>query len=154
MPDVVHLRKDCADTNPGLKNCASTMLEMLNWVWGARNPSASSPLIIDIGPGEFDSFVCRGTSDNNRKGWVTVRGSGQNNTLIKVLPSGTHAPSNKDESEIYISLYNALIKVLPGRTRVPKNRDESAIYISLCANLTIHDLSVNGKILIKGENAR
>jgi len=96
MPDVVHLRKDCASTNPDLKNCADNMLDMLNWVWDVRIPSASSPLIIDIGPGEFDSFVCAGASDTNRKGWVTVRGSGQRITTITGKPGGVFAPENND----------------------------------------------------------
>ena len=76
MPDAIHLRKDCAATNPDLKNCADNMVEMLGWVWGTRNPSSTSPLMIDIGPGEYADFNCRSG------GYVTIRGSGRENTVI------------------------------------------------------------------------
>lgn len=76
-PTVVHLNQDCAATNPDLINCASTMPEMLDWVWTVRSPSAASPLLIDVGPGEFKKFSC------TNGGYVTLRGSGRENTTIK-----------------------------------------------------------------------
>ncbi|VAW79317.1 hypothetical protein MNBD_GAMMA15-1232 [hydrothermal vent metagenome] len=80
LPDVVHLRKDCANTNPDLKNCADNMSEMLNWVWSTKAPSVAAPVLINVGPGTFVEFNC------NSSGNVTLRGSGRDNT--KIISSG------------------------------------------------------------------
>ena len=62
MPDVVNVRTNCFPGDPKLevKNCADNMTDMLDWVWGTRNPSATSPLLIEIGPGHFPlpDFTC------------------------------------------------------------------------------------------------
>ena len=52
---------------------------MLDWIWVTRQPSASSPLIVDISPGVYsipDQMFCED------KGNVTFRGSGSSNTII------------------------------------------------------------------------
>lgn len=70
---VVYLRVDCGTQTP---NCFDNMTDLLNWTWNTRNPNAVNPLLIDVGPGTFHDFYCE------NKGWVTVRGSGRNNTKI------------------------------------------------------------------------
>lgn len=75
---VVLLRKDCT----GLGDCFETMTELSDpdtgWIWNTRVPDASSPLLVDIGPGEFERFDC---PDGN--GHVTLRGAGREQTILK-----------------------------------------------------------------------
>ena len=81
--DIVNLRQDCSGVNADVKNCATTFAELLDWVWNTRKPSAASPLLIDVGPGDFDSFFCNNrTGTTYDTGFVTVRGSGPNNSAI------------------------------------------------------------------------
>ncbi len=78
MPDVVHLRKDCAQTNTDLKNCADNIVEMNAWIWSVRQPSASLPVVVHIGPGEYTGgFNCP-----NGSGHVSFIGSGSENTKL------------------------------------------------------------------------
>ena len=69
--DVVYLRKDCSmpvtDVDvlgyPGtgvLRNCFTDSKELTDWIGITRNPSASSPLLVDIGPGEHGQIACGG----------------------------------------------------------------------------------------------
>jgi len=69
---VIQLRKDCET----LDDCFTTMSEMLVWTWNTRNPSSSSPLLINVGPGVFGGFSC------NNGGYITLRGSGRDVTII------------------------------------------------------------------------
>src|SRR5688572_15095798 len=45
------------------------------WIWTTWMPSAASPLLVDIGPGEFDEFACVNAGN------VTLRGAGREQTL-------------------------------------------------------------------------
>ncbi len=78
---VVLLRKDCGD--PALENCFESMTELSNlstgWIWTIRSPapSATAPLLVEIGPGEFETFTCAGGGN------VTLRGSGREQTILK-----------------------------------------------------------------------
>lgn len=85
MPDVVHVRKDCASTNSNISNCADNMAEMMSWVWNTRNPDVSSPLMVDVGPGTFGRFTCTDA------GYVTIRGSGRDKSILQ---SGVKSPVN------------------------------------------------------------
>jgi len=115
--DVVNLRDNCA----GVINCATTFEELLNWVWGTRQPSVNNPLLIDIGPGTFilqksDGGylkLCDGGSD------VTFKGSGVDRTII----SGSGGTLNL----IPFVITDAVIKV----------KD--------CNNLTFQDMSIKTK---------
>lgn len=91
MPDVVQLRKDCSSTNTTLLNCADNMSEMLNWVWNTRKPTSTTPLMIDAGPGEYSDFSCQ------YRGYVTVRGSGRENTAIN-----NSAPTNNGGAAVRV----------------------------------------------------
>lgn len=75
--DSVTLRTSCKE-NSGtteIANCFTTMPEVNNWLLNVRQPSATRPTIINIGPGTFDSWSC---SSSN----VTLRGSGRDQTVI------------------------------------------------------------------------
>jgi hypothetical protein len=52
------------------------MAEVVTWTWNTRQPTASDPLVIDVGPGEFGPFSC------TNAGYVTIRGNGRDNTII------------------------------------------------------------------------
>lgn len=72
FPDVVYLRQNCGM----MQNCATTMDELLTWTYNTRLPSASFPLLIDIGTGSFGGFTC------NASGYITLRGAGRHNTVL------------------------------------------------------------------------
>jgi hypothetical protein len=80
--EVVYLRKDCSSfVDPSV--CFETMAAATDWLWGSsgpRNPSAGDPVLVDIGPGDWDVFVCDASSAS--RGWVTLRGSGRETTRI------------------------------------------------------------------------
>jgi len=80
MPDVIQLRKDCTNSNPDLKNCADNMQDMLNWLWNIRRPSATSPVHIQVGPGNFEPFSCSAGTGNN--GYVSLTGAGPGKTVF------------------------------------------------------------------------
>lgn len=73
---VVKLRTSCQEGTVTLDNCFTTMAGLLNWTYSTRLPSASSPLLVDIGPGSFGGFTCNGS------GYITLRGAGNKNTVL------------------------------------------------------------------------
>lgn len=78
---VVYLRTSCG----ALDNCATSMNEVTNWLWNVRNPTPTSRVLVDIGPGEFGLFKCLTTPDV-AKGYVTLRGSGPDTTKLIAEP--------------------------------------------------------------------
>jgi len=78
---VVFLRSSCAVAGATMENCFESMTALTNvtngWIWTTRQPSATSRLIVDVGPGEFGQFACDGD------GFVTVRGAGRENTILR-----------------------------------------------------------------------
>lgn len=82
---VVLLRTSCNDGAGGaLNNCFMSSDTLLDWIWGTRNPTATTPLLVDIGPGKFDSLNCP-----PGKGFVTFSGSGRGQTIIGTANGGT-----------------------------------------------------------------
>lgn len=81
---VVKLRKSCTESNAILKNCFDTVDSLNTWVNGTRQPNASIPLLVEIGPGTFSDqeLVCSASH-------LTFRGSGQGKTKLNhgVLPA-------------------------------------------------------------------
>jgi hypothetical protein len=72
--DRVDVRKTCPVPSV---NCVTTMAEVNTWLEpGGRQQSPVIPVIIDVGPGEFDPFVC---ADQDS---ITLRGSGRITTTI------------------------------------------------------------------------
>lgn len=75
----VYLRKSCTGQPVP---CYDDMDDLLTWVWGTRQPSQSDPLLIDLGPGEFEPFSCPDSGTSTPNGFVTLRGSGPGITRI------------------------------------------------------------------------
>lgn len=75
---VVTVRSSCQEGGNNLDNCFTTMEAALTWMNNTRNPQpgVAAPLLVDVGPGTFNSFICSGFSH------ITVRGSGQDITVI------------------------------------------------------------------------
>jgi hypothetical protein len=76
---VVQLRQSCTEAGVALNNCFTDLATLTYWIFNQRNPapSAASPVLVEIGPGQFDgSFIC---SDS---GYVTLSGAGMQNTII------------------------------------------------------------------------
>lgn len=73
--DSVTLRTSCTQGGAEIANCFTTMDAVNNWLLNVRQPSATKPTIVDIGPGTFGSWMC--TSSD-----VTLRGSGRDKTII------------------------------------------------------------------------
>jgi hypothetical protein len=87
-----------------LENCFETMAELsgngstTGWIWTTRQPSASAPLLVDIGPGEFGTFNCAGTGTT--RGFVTLRGSGREQTILAGTAQGVKVTNCKNLSFI------------------------------------------------------
>lgn len=73
---VVKLRTSCQVGSVTLDNCFTTMADLISWTYNTRLPSASLPLLVDIGPGSFGGFFC------NASGYITLRGAGRHNTVL------------------------------------------------------------------------
>jgi hypothetical protein len=111
---VILLRKSCG-TMP-IHNCFETMEELTTtgttgWIWTMRQPSAAAPLFVDIGPGEFKQFVCNGTPSTPGtgpiRGFVTLRGSGREQTILKGTVQGARIIDCKNLSFIDIGIQGA-----------------------------------------------
>lgn len=75
---VVELRTSCVADGVALGNCFTDLPTLNAWVWNTRHPSAVAPLLIDIGPGTFTGqFACANS------GYVSMRGAGQNATILE-----------------------------------------------------------------------
>lgn len=78
LPEVIYLRINC-ETTP---NCATTVPEVQTWINTYKHPSATAPLLVQIGPGTFNgSFTCNGWSR------VSFKGAGPNQTKIAGVSS-------------------------------------------------------------------
>lgn len=73
---VVYLRTNCTEEGVNLGNCFTTMDSLITWINGTRHPSATNPLVVEIGPGTFSRFSCASG------GYTTLRGSGREQTII------------------------------------------------------------------------
>ena len=69
-PAPVELRADCpSDAND---TCFSDLATLDHWLWQTRKPSATAPVLVQVGAGEF-----RGRIDCREQGHVTFRGEGR-----------------------------------------------------------------------------
>lgn len=73
--EVVRLRQTSCGTDT---DCFTDINALLDWTWNVRMHTATTPLLIDAGPGTFQ--ITRGYCASG--GNVTLRGSGRNNTTI------------------------------------------------------------------------
>ena len=75
---VVKLRQSCVEDGTTLSNCFTDMPTLNTWIWGTRQPDATSQLLVEIGPGTFTGqFSCVDS------GYVSLRGSGQGKTVLE-----------------------------------------------------------------------
>jgi hypothetical protein len=91
--DVVYVRQDCGTMN----DCFNSLPLAGWWLWLVRHPSATDPVVLEIGPGDFDPFDCPG-GQGSPNGFVTLRGSGRDRTRIvrSVFQSGLGAITADD----------------------------------------------------------
>jgi hypothetical protein len=76
---MVQLRKDCT----GIPDCFTTTAALTNWLWAGGRipaPSAGDRVTVNVGPGDFDPFVCPGGG-----GHTTVIGAGRDATRFERL---------------------------------------------------------------------
>jgi hypothetical protein len=83
---VAHLRTSCSGAPTP---CFTTADSLASWISYTRLPSESSPLNVEIGPGEFPtgtglSIICTATDG----GYVTFRGAGRAQSRIVAAPGG------------------------------------------------------------------
>jgi hypothetical protein len=75
---IVKLRTSCTESGLPVSNCFEHMTDLLNWINTIRTPkpSAAYPLLVDIGPGKFDTFACVNMSN------ISLHGSGRDVTFF------------------------------------------------------------------------
>jgi hypothetical protein len=79
---VVYLRVSCIEgSSPQvtLNNCfdgSSGVSDLTTWISGMRQPTASSPLVVEVGPGSYARIVC------GNWGYTTFRGAGRAQTVF------------------------------------------------------------------------
>lgn len=75
----------CIEAGVGLNNCFTSITTLNSWVSSTRKPSATTPLLVEIGPGKFlGAFTCDKAS---YAGYVTLQGAGMLNTVIEASSS-------------------------------------------------------------------
>lgn len=82
---VVKLRKgSCTEAGVTLDNCFVGAGTLATWIGNTRIPTASTPLLVEIGPGTFGGLAlnCGGTW-----GYTTFRGAGMNQTVFGSVTS-------------------------------------------------------------------
>lgn len=62
---VVHLRDPamggCVEAGASLNNCFTDIGSLKGWIEGTRKPNATKPLLVEIGPGTFGSYLLCGS---------------------------------------------------------------------------------------------
>lgn len=82
--EVTFLLLDCqGKTQP---DCFEDTSSLISWIADTRQPDASAPLLVEVGPGDFDPFDCDSGGSPNF-GDVTFRGVGT--TLTRFAASGS-----------------------------------------------------------------
>ena len=66
----------CVEAGVTLNNCFTTTSSLISWIVNTRRPSVSTPLSVEIGPGQFDGFGLTSVGD------ISFRGSGSDKTTI------------------------------------------------------------------------
>jgi len=88
---VVLVRQSCTENQVILDNCFTDLASLNTWIVFPRQPDATNPLLIDIGPGTFNGPLnCINQSN------ISVRGSGRNITTI----SNRMVLNNCDELDV------------------------------------------------------
>ena len=75
---IVQLRTSCTEAGASLNNCFTNLNTLDSWVQTTRLPTITSPLAINVGPGEFPGiFNC------NSNQHISLNGSGRNSSTLK-----------------------------------------------------------------------
>lgn len=83
--EVVFLNKDCAAAGHTLGvDCVETVGDLQLLIWSTILPTATNPLIVDIGPGIFDGTLTCSPGE----GYVTSRGAGRERSVISTSTPG------------------------------------------------------------------
>lgn len=77
---TVYLRTSCG----AIADCFDNTTALNSWVNGTRRPSASTPLLVDIGAGTFGAIDCDGV------GGLSLRGAGRSATILVGGPSAVN----------------------------------------------------------------
>lgn len=147
---IVYVKQDC-QTLPGeINNCFESMRKLSDardgWIWRERNPTAETPLMVEIGPGSFGTFVCPGRRWQDEfiapayvagglaeqqdvdawaiaepAGHVSLHGAGRGITVLEDRP--TKAVNAEGEAE---------------------GQESSGFFAYDCVNLSVSDLTVRG----------
>lgn len=75
---IVTLRTNCNGAN----DCFTSSTTLASWISNTRQPTSTTPLLVDIGPGDFRTTGSFALSCNGSFGHTTFRGSGQDRTVI------------------------------------------------------------------------
>lgn len=72
---VVTLRTTCQEGPATLNNCFTSTAAVTDWINTTRLPSDSAPLLVEVGPGSFGTFICS-------KAGISLRGAGSTRTKL------------------------------------------------------------------------
>lgn len=86
-PRLASLRTECGLTDPD--PCYETTADVATWI-EAQVPTASEPVVVDVGPGSFDAVSCIGW------GHATFRGSGRTVTRFVGTSTAVYASNCED----------------------------------------------------------
>jgi hypothetical protein len=75
---IVTLRTNCNGAN----DCFTSPSSLTSWISGTRQPTSTTPLLVDIGPGDFRTTGSFALNCGGSFGHTTFRGAGQDRTLI------------------------------------------------------------------------
>lgn len=75
LAPIVYLRTSCELTSTPhavvLDDCFTDTASLVAWIHSVRQPGPGAPLLVDVGPGDFEQFSCNGVSH------ITLRGAGR-----------------------------------------------------------------------------
>lgn len=92
---VVLVRTNCTDNGQTLNNCFTSWATLTNWMANTRMPNASSPLLVEIGPGTFPEQIhisCNAAS--NYTGYTSFEGAGSSQTILNGQGDSGNSPLN------------------------------------------------------------
>ncbi|MBI3547098.1 MAG: hypothetical protein HY081_11010 [Gammaproteobacteria bacterium] len=77
----------CVENGVTLNNCFATPGAAVNWIVTTRMPTATAPLLVEIGPGSYGGFEME--CDTTWGGHTTFRGAGMDHTILYSAGFGT-----------------------------------------------------------------
>jgi hypothetical protein len=77
----------CVENGVELNNCFASMGAAVTWIMNTRKPTATAPLIVEIGPGNYGQLNLE--CDATWGGHTTFRGAGMNQTVFNPMSFGT-----------------------------------------------------------------